>query len=256
MRKIYATLIAIFALVLCIVTVGAEEIPADPEEDRSVVVEDATPTEDAAPPDATEPTEQPPAEDVALEATTPEAGGGLLSRAVNNVTEFIEWHKDRIIMIVGFIATLYFTIMSKRGQRKDNEKNTAELAVIDKGIVGLESVMNRIIDGFNDIEQKYNQLSESYDAMREKYAEYEGIEDDRNKIVSAVMLECSAILDIVVSVYSNSSHLPQGEKDLIMYKFSKCLSALDNDEKLRSCIEAVRSVLSTDKAEAKSEAKR
>ena len=241
MRKIYALLIAIFAAVLCIVTVGAEEIPADPEEDQASVVEDipivdvGAVSEDSAP------------------ASSGTESDGVISRAVNNVTEFIEWHKDRIIMIAGFVATLYFTIMSKRGQKKDNEKNSVGLSNVQSGIVELENVMNKIIDGFNDIAQKYEDLSAAYDAMKEKYTEYEGVEDDRNKITSAVMLECSAILDIMVSVYSNSSHLPQGEKDLIMYKFSKCLSALDNDEKLRACIDAVRSVISAERSEANSE---
>lgn len=242
MRKIYATLIAIFALVLCIVTVGAEEIPADPEEDHAVTVEDSTATEQAT-------TDNAPVDTV----QTTEGDNGLLSRTINNVTEFIEWHKDRIIMIVGFLATLYFTIMSKRGQKKDNEKNIVGIASVQNGIIDLERVMNKIIDGYNDISEKYESLSAAYAAMKEKYVEYEGVEDDRNKITSAVMLECAAILDIVVSVYSNSSHLPQGEKDLILYKYSKCLSSLDSDSKLRACIDAVRGVLDVEKTSENSE---
>ena len=212
MKKIVALFTLLIAAVLCIVTVGAEELPADPEEDVSIITDNG---------------------ETNIEQTLET---GYLSRVFDHVLVFVEENKDTIIMIVGFVASIFIALKEKVQRKHDSVEKAESLSYLVRGVSEFESLQDKMIAG-------YNALAEAYDKMRDTYNKYEAVEDDRNKLVGAVMVQCSAMLDILTSVYTNSSHLPQGEKDLILYKYSKCLSALDSDEKLRACMDAVRDVM-------------
>ena len=212
MKKIVALFTLLIAAVLCIVTVGAEELPADPEEDVSIITDNG---------------------ETNIEQTLET---GYLSRVFDHVLVFVEENKDTIIMIVGFVESIFIALKEKVQRKHDSVEKAESLSYLVRGVSEFESLQDKMIAG-------YNALAEAYDKMRDTYNKYEAVEDDRNKLVGAVMVQCSAMLDILTSVYTNSSHLPQGEKDLILYKYSKCLSALDSDEKLRACMDAVRDVM-------------
>lgn len=149
----------------------------------------------------------------------------LLSRT----WEFVSTYQEQIISIAGFTSVLLTALISN-GNRKKNLKdikaNTSIVSASQNGVVG---AVNTMIEG-------YNQLKESYE-------KYENVEDARNRLVGAVMVQNAVILDILQTVYVNNKNLPQGTKDLVNIKYAKCLSALENDDELRSCVEAVRKSL-------------
>ena len=114
-------------------------------------------------------------------------------------------------------------ILSLKGKTKAEKAEIAELC-------GFE-VVNGMIDGYNN--------------MRNSYEKYEHTEDDRNRLVGAVMVQNTALLEILTTVYVNSKNLPQGVKDLINLKYANCQKALGDDEMLRAIVEAVREKVGT-----------
>ena len=90
-----------------------------------------------------------------------------------------------------------------------------------------------------------NELVEAYNNMKAAYDKYESVEDDRNRLVGAVMVQNVAILDILQSVYVNSKNLPQGTKDIVNIKYANAHKTLDNDQILKAIVESVRGQIST-----------
>ena len=105
-----------------------------------------------------------------------------------------------------------------------------------------------MIDGYNDMSQKY-------DAMKESYDQYGATEGERNRVVGAVFATNAAILEILTTVYVNSKNLPQGVKDLVNLKYANCLKTLQDDKQLIAIVEAVRNNLgnATESTETKTE---
>jgi len=75
--------------------------------------------------------------------------------------------------------------------------------------------------------------------MKEAYEKYETVEDDRNRLVAAVMAQNTALLDMLRTVYANSKNLPQGVKDTVMLEYANARKMLSDDEALRAVIDSV-----------------
>lgn len=153
--------------------------------------------------------------------------------------EFVDAHRQMIVMCIGFIFSIAIAVKDGCKQKKTNVASDEKQSNILSGVNGVVSSQNGVIDAVN-------QLSIGYERMKTAYERYESVEDDRNKLVGAVMIQTATVLDIMASVYVNSNHLPQGEKDIILLKYSKCLAAMEDDEKLRECMRAVQNILGKD----------
>jgi hypothetical protein len=92
----------------------------------------------------------------------------------------------------------------------------------------------------NDLIDEFNKLSEEYKALKAAYDAYGATEDDRNRVVGALVAQTTAVLEILTTVYVNSKNLPQGVKDIVSLKYANCLKSLDNDTQLKAIVEAVR----------------
>ena len=82
--------------------------------------------------------------------------------------------------------------------------------------------------------------------MSALYAAQEGMQDDRDKLVASVLETNMAILGILQTVYANNRNIPQGTKDLINYKYAKCLSTLESNEDLKAIAGLVKKEVSYD----------
>jgi aminopeptidase N len=111
-------------------------------------------------------------------------------------------------------------------------------AAIIADLIGIRSSQNGVIDAAND-------LTQGYKRMQEKYEAYENAEDDRNKLVSAVAMQNETILEILASIVVNNKNLATGIKDVLALKYAKCEQAINSDEKLRACIDAIKEALHT-----------
>jgi hypothetical protein len=90
-----------------------------------------------------------------------------------------------------------------------------------------------------------NEMVDGYNALKQSYDKYGETEDDRNRVVGALVAQNTAILEILTTVYANSKNLPQGVKDLVNLKYANCLKSLDDDEQLKAIITAVRENIGT-----------
>lgn len=225
MKKIFLLWICL-ALVsmLCTSVVFAEETDASPDVVTDDVVDEA-------------PTESP-AESISpiTEEQIQEVGETMYKTLFNRVFEFVEFHKDTIIMVLGFIGTAFITLRDIHRKKIFDVSFDSKQSSILSGLEGVTSSQNGVVDVINA-------LIVGYEEMKKKYIEYEGVEDDRNRIIGSVMVQNAAILDILSSVYANSSVLPQGVKDLVYLKYARCQTALDDDERLKECVLAVHEII-------------
>lgn len=229
MKRLFIFLLAV-AIVLCLcTTIGAEEVAV---EDETVIETDevngTAPNTGAATPQET-PTDQ------ITDETITEVGTEIYNTIFTRIFEFIEFHKDTIIMVLGFFGSIVITLQEIKRKKKTDIGMDEKQTMVLSNLAGITNSQNGVVD-------VVNALINGYEQMKNKYAEYESAEDDRNKLVGAVMVQTKAILDILATVYPNSA-LPQGVKDLVSLKYANCFATLDDDEKLKACVLAVKNAM-------------
>ena len=152
----------------------------------------------------------------------------------NFFTRLWEWVVDNRALIAsvaldGIIIGLLY-IVRKTKTKMDN-KIVSDLVEIKKD-ASTASTATTTTDA--NVTNAVNGLIDSYNEMIAKYAAQEGLQDDRDKLVASVLETNMAILGILQTVYANNRNIPQGTKDLINYKYAKCLSTLENNEDLKA----------------------
>lgn len=149
---------------------------------------------------------------------------------VENRTEMLGLAGDAIIFILAIFLKLR------------NDKRTkhieSDLQIVKGDASGTASAQSSVVEAVNGMIDGYNNMCNSYE-------KYEHTEDDRNRLVGAVMVQNTALLEILTTVYVNSKNLPQGVKDLINLKYANCQKALGDDEMLRAIVDAVREKVGT-----------
>ena len=226
----------ILLLWMCIALVLGLSSIAFAETVDEVVDETVDETVDNTVEDSSEPTEEPVQEPT--EDTVTEIGTEVYNTIFTRVFEFFEENKDTIIMVGGFIGTIFLTIKEARRKKTTEAGMDQKQAAIIADLMGITSSQNGVID-------VVNALAQGYERMKEKYEAYENAEDDRNKLVSAVAMQNETILEILASLVVNNKNLATGIKDVLALKYAKCEQAINSDEKLRACIDAIKEALHT-----------
>lgn len=151
---------------------------------------------------------------------------------VDHLLAFLHDHGSKIGIAALIIFETAGAIVTKlRSKSLKNElkklmKNTKGVFDSQSGVV---EVINKLIDGYNALNSKYTAAQES--------------EAEREKVFAAVFLQNIAILDILDTVFVNLKNLPQGTKDIVNVRYAKCLSLIDDDEKLAECASYIRKFL-------------
>lgn len=227
MKRILFVLCAVLT-VLCIFTaaVGAETATGE------LVTELVTET---ASDEATEVvTDAPSDTEAATEAVLPEASAdeSVSPTLFTRVWEYIVKYKSEILGIVGD-GMILIGMMVLKGIFK---KKTSDMSNDIKGVRGdtlrAGAQQTAVVDAMNELISGYN-------SMKEAYEKYEMVEDDRNRLVGAVLAQNTAILDMLRTVYANNKNLPQGVKDVVMLEYANTKKALGDDELLRSVVDSV-----------------
>ncbi len=220
------------------VTVAAEEALSEPVETvqtETTVVDDSSVEDPASEPET--PLPDAPEASVEEESISP--------TIFTRVWEFVENNTQETLSIVGTASLLIMNLILKNSGAKTSKETklaleniTGDIGMTLGGQKSVVEVVNRLIDGYND-------LSRRYDALKESYDKYGLTEDERNRVSGAVLATNTAILEILTTVYTNNRNLPQGVKDLVNLKYANCLKALEDDEKLIAIVEAVRNNIGT-----------
>lgn len=147
----------------------------------------------------------------------------------SRVWEYFNDNTNEVLTVAGNMIIVAFGIFTKLR----NDKKTTAISEDVKAVKKSSSAQTAVVG-------VVNQMVDGYKGMKESYEKYQTAEDDRNKLIGAVMVQNTALLEILNTVYVNNKNLPQGVKDLVNLKYANCLKALENDEVLSAIVESVR----------------
>ena len=239
MKKIFIAILVFIIVVIMacpIISVSADELETDVTVE---IAEDITETPEE--PASHEPSESTTIdEDITYESLTDEvineAEEGVLDSEddeeyiendlFSRIWEFVNEYRAECISGAGSFILLVVNLIIKVSNSKTAKKTEAMFAG-----------QNLIIDSVNGMIQGYNGMKDSYD-------KYGMTEDERNRVVGAVLATNTAILEILTTVYANSKNLPQGVKDIVNIKYANCLKSIQDDKQRIALVEAVRSNIS------------
>ena len=152
------------------------------------------------------------------------------------IYEFAMANKTEVISGAGSLVVLVFSAVVKSFSKKQGKELKEMISAVGVDASGTAKNQQSLIDAFNVMAKGYNE-------MREAYERYEGVEDDRNRLVGACLVTNTALLEILNTVYVHNRNLPQGVKDLIVLQYVNCQKALSNDDMLRQVVDSVKANL-------------
>ena len=150
--------------------------------------------------------------------------------------EYCNENRTELLGILGDALIFLLALLIKVKNDKKTNAITNSLEMVRKDASGTHHSQGSVVGAVNTMIDGYNE-------MRLSYEKYEGVEDDRNKLIGAVFVQNTALLEILATVYQNSKNLPQGVKDLINLKYANCLKRLENEDSLRAVTQAVRDAI-------------
>lgn len=175
--------------------------------------------------------------DIANEPATT-AKEGANPTLFTRIWEYAVRYKSEILGVSGD-ALIFICVILLRGLFKKKTSDISSNIKSVKGDTSQAGAQQVSVVG------AVNELIGGYNSMKESYEKYETAEDDRNRIIGAVMVQNTAILDMLQTVYANSKNLPQGVKDMLTLKYANALKTLDNDEILRTVVDSVHEKVNT-----------
>lgn len=170
---------------------------------------------------------------IACLCVTAYAIDGSTDTVFSRLAEFANEHREVLTTVFAFATLIVTSLIEASKSRKKSKEISDDVKVVLNGTSTVANSQGGVIGAVNELIGGYNGLKEAYEKN-------EGAEDDRNKLIGALMVQTTTILEILTSVYANSKNLPQGVKDLVNLKYAHCLQSLDSDEVLRSCVQMVR----------------
>jgi hypothetical protein len=156
------------------------------------------------------------------------------------VWEFVENNSTAVISAAGSGLVLVANAIMKAANSKSAKQTSEQLVSLMKDTGSVVDVINQMIVGYNSMKDSNEHLEHGYADMKAAYEENALKEDDRNRLIGAVMVQNTAILEMFASIYVHNKNLPQGVRDLVILKYANTLKALDDDAMLCSIVEAVR----------------
>lgn len=156
------------------------------------------------------------------------------------VWEFVENNSTAVISAAGSGLVLVANAIMKAANSKAAKQTSEQLVSLMKDTGSVVDVINQMIVGYNSMKDSNEHLEHGYANMKAAYEENALKEDDRNRLIGAVMVQNTAILEMFASIYVHNKNLPQGVRDLVILKYANTLKALDDDAMLCSIVEAVR----------------
>lgn len=156
------------------------------------------------------------------------------------IAEYWATYRSEIVSAMGTVILFIISLLVKTMNDKKTRQIASNVLTIKKGTETNVTAQADVVDRMNDLIDEFNKLSDEYKALKASYDAYGATEDDRNRVVGALVAQTTAVLEILTTVYVNSKNLPQGVKDIVSLKYANCLKSLDDDTQLRAIVEAVR----------------
>ena len=173
-------------------------------------------------------------------AEVAETGGGSYNTIFTRLWEFVSDNKAEVVSAAGSLLLLIASGIVKALNSKEAKKLKESLTVIEGTTSNTTKAQGSIITVVNKMIDAVNLLAERVDKMYKAYEENQTIENDRNRLLGAIMVQVTAILEMQSAVYVHNKNLPQGVKDLTILKYANAQKALNDDEILCAIVESVR----------------
>ena len=210
-------------------------------EENTVIISDITDTETT--PDTEAISEESTAEAIPLTSDSADTVAALPTVKHTLETRLVEYwatYRAEIVSAMGTVILFVISLLVKTMNDKKTRQIASNVLTIKKGTETNVSAQADVVDRMNALIDEFNKLSDEYKALKASYDAYGATEDDRNRVVGALVAQTTAVLEILTTVYVNSKNLPQGVKDIVSLKYANCLKSLDDDTQLKAIVEAVR----------------
>lgn len=155
------------------------------------------------------------------------------------IWEFLEQNYPEVITTIVGVLTFLLTTILPTLVKKSMKK-------LDSNVLKSNSTQTEVVDAVNCLIEGYNTLGKELE-------DYNKTEDERYKMVGAMIVQTQAILDILATVYANSKNLPTGVKDLINLKYAKALKLVENSEELKEIAQSAGAEIVTEVKESETE---
>lgn len=209
--------LAISSIIVLAVSASAEGIEDEVVTDEVVVPEDTT---DEVANDTTD--------DTVEDITDGEVNNTIFAR----IFEYVQEKGVTILSSTNLLAIGYYIYLYIKDKR------------------GLANGLGKILTGQTDaktaaIEAKdaTTFTKEELAAQREKITEIANMEIERDTIVKALLYEVMTLIQLTHTVTLNNANIPQAIKDYTTSICSSCLSAINDDDKLKAAYDEMRSIL-------------
>lgn len=153
--------------------------------------------------------------------------------------EFVETNYPEIAATVGNVITIIMLIVY-------HVKSKKKLLNIDTATSKQLGTQSEVVDAVNC-------LIEGYNTLEKEMSDYNKTEEERYKMVGAMIVQTQAVLDILATVYANSKNLPTGVKDLINLKYAKALKLVEDSEELKKIAQSAGEEVATEVKESETE---
>ncbi len=176
---------------------------------------------------------------------TPAENHTLFSRA----WEFVVQNRETVTAVCGDITLFAIGVITYMKNRKRSNTISGDLKLVAQDASGTHNSQVAVVDAVNA-------MIDGYGTMKESYDKYGALEGDRDRLIGAIVVTNTAILEILQTVYANSKNMPQGIKDIVNLKYANCLKAMESDETLKSVVAVVRDTIGIGASDPGDEAER
>lgn len=154
--------------------------------------------------------------------------------------EFVEENKTEVVSAAGSALVLIASAAVKSVNSKETKRLGDALSLIKGETTETIKTQGSIIGVVNQMISGANIMTEKVETMYKAYEENQALEKERNRLLGAMMVEVTAILEMQSSVYVHNKNLPQGVKDLCVLQYANTQKALSDDELLYAIVASVR----------------
>lgn len=170
----------------------------------------------------------------AAEMSDDAAAGEITYQTVfTRAWEFVQENRTEVISGAGSALIIILNAIAKNSNNKKTKTIEQTLEIIRGDSAGTAKNQNSVIGAVNSMIGGYND-------MRAVFEKYGLTENERNRLIGAVMVQNTAILEMFFAVFAHNKNTPQSIKDLVTLVYANTKKALGDDKILLDVVEAVK----------------
>jgi len=151
---------------------------------------------------------------------------------LGRVWEFVESNKEELIDYALSAILLVGGAFLSIKNRKITKSIAGGVSSALHNTTMVTTSQNGVIDTVNDMDGKISSLMDGFTKIHNN-------EEARDRMITALFVEMSAVKQMLMTVYPNSKNLPQGVKDLINLENANCIKLINDDKALSKLYESV-----------------